>query len=86
MSIFDNIDLLIVESEPINVTPTNQPGVVVKAEDFGFEVQLDRDKSIRCRLSVDLSVKEGDSVTILEVTEYKLSNQRHSIFRVTKIK
>lgn len=85
MSILDNVDLLITNSEPINVTPTNQSGVVVKAEDFGFEVQLDRDKSIRCRLSVDLPVKEGDSVTILEVTEYKLSNQRHSIFRVTKI-
>jgi hypothetical protein len=82
----DNIDLLIVESEPINVTPTKQSGVVVKAEDFGFEVQLDRDKSIRCRLSTDLAVKEGDSITILEVTEYKRSNQRHSIFRVTKIK
>lgn len=85
MSILDNVDLLIVNSEVINVTPTNQSGVVIKAKDFGFEVQLDRDKSIRCRLSVDLPVKEGDSVTILEVTEYKLSNQRHSIFRVTKI-
>lgn len=85
MSILDNADLLIVNSEPVSVTPTNQTGVVVKAKDFGFEVQLDRDKSIRCRISADLPVKEGDSVTILEVTEYKLSNQRHSIFRVTKI-
>lgn len=85
MAIFNNVDLLIVNSEVINVTPTNQSGVVVKAKDFGFEVQLDRDKSIRCRLSAELPVKEGDSVTILEVTEYKLSNQRHSIFRVTKI-
>lgn len=86
MSILDNVDLLIVNSEVINVTPTNQSGVVVKAKDFGFEVQLDRDKSIRCRLAAELSVKEGDSVTVLEVTEYRLSNQRHSIFRATKIK
>lgn len=86
MSIMDTIDLLIVKSEPISVTPTNQSGVVVKAEDFGFEVQLDRDKSIRCRIAPELPVKEGDSVTILEVTEYKVSNQRYSIFRVTKIK
>lgn len=85
MSIFKNVDLLIVNSEVLNVTPTNQSGVVVKAKDFGFEVQLDRDKSIRCRLAAELPVKEGDSVTVLEVTEYKLSNQRHSIFRVTKI-